>query len=110
MFKYITRQEEILLLAIWRLGENAYGMTIKSQVEEVSGEPWSFGAIYAPLSRLLKKNLVISRTGDPTPERGGKSKVFYELTDRGKAELLSAKRMHEASWEGLPLSHLETKS
>ena len=107
MFKYITRQEELLLLAILHLSDNAYGMSIKGHIEKVTGEKWSFGAIYAPLSRLLKKGLVSSTTGAPTPERGGKSKVFYTLTDRGREELRNAKRVHEASWGTLTLAGLE---
>jgi DNA-binding PadR family transcriptional regulator len=105
--KYITRQEELLMLAIHHLGENAYGMTIKEHMENVTAQKWSFGAIYAPLSRLLKKGLVHSTTGDPTPQRGGKSKVYYTLTDRGRAELAAAKRVHEASWAGLSTQGLE---
>ena len=108
MFKYITRQEELLLLAIYHLEDNAYGMSVKARMEEVTGEKWSFGAIYAPLSRLLKKGLVSSKQGEPEAKRGGKSKVFYTLTDRGRAELANAKRVHEASWGSLSLEGLES--
>ncbi|MCK5146717.1 helix-turn-helix transcriptional regulator [bacterium] len=107
MLKYITRQEELLLLAILHLNDNAYGMSIKAHIEEVTDEKWSFGAIYAPLSRLLKKALVTSIQGAPTPERGGKSKIFYTLTDRGRTELANAKRVHEASWGTLTIAGLE---
>ena len=102
MYKYLTRQEELLLLAIWRLKENAYGMAIKAQLEEFTESKWSFGAVYAPLSRILKKGMANSRKGEPTPERGGKSKVFYTLSTEGKKALMHVEKIHEASWQGLP--------
>ena len=101
-YKFLTRQEELLLLAIWKLQDNAYGMAIKEHVQKVTDTKWSFGAIYAPLSRLLKKGLVTSEKGDPTPERGGKSKVFYKLTNDGIEALLLTKKANEASWMDLP--------
>ncbi len=101
-YKLLTRQEELLLLAIWKLQEKAYGMAVKEIVEEFTGDSWSFGAVYAPLSRLLKKQLVTSEKGDPTPERGGKSKVFYVLTDTGKEALIKIRRVNETSWNNVP--------
>ncbi len=98
----LSRAEEILLLTIWRLQDNAYGMSIRSRVGEATGKTWSFGAIYAPLNRLLKKGLVTSSKGDPTPERGGRSKVFYELTAIGREELMRIQKVHDAIWIGIP--------
>ncbi|MFC1553262.1 PadR family transcriptional regulator [candidate division KSB1 bacterium] len=99
---YLSRAEEILLLSIWRLQKNAYGMSIKSQVEEATGKNWSFGAIYAPLNRLLKKGLVSCWKGDPTPERGGRSKVYYQISKEGKESLLEIKKVNEAIWIDIP--------
>lgn len=107
MSKFLTRQEELLMLAIWRLKENAYGMAIKEHMEKITDSKWSFGAIYAPLGRLLKKNMVTTEKGEPTPEKGGKSKVFYSITPLGKEELLKARKVNEASWTGIPLSETE---
>ncbi len=101
-YKLLTRQEELLLLAIWKLQENAYGMAIKEQVQIITGSKWSFGAVYAPLSRLLKKELVLSEKGEPTHVRGGKSKVFYTLTKDGINALINIKKVHESSWEDIP--------
>lgn len=108
MFKFLTRQEELLLLTIHRLQTNAYGMAIKAQMEETTGSPWSFGAIYAPLSRLLRKGLVSTLKGDPTPERGGKSKTYYSLTREGKDALLRVKKVNETAWRELPALESET--
>jgi len=103
MCKFLTRQEELLLLVIWRLQDDAYGMAIKAQLEEFTGSKWSFGAVYVPLSRLLKKGIATSLKGEPTPERGGKSKVYYSLTPAGKKALVQVKKIHEVSWQGLPI-------
>ena len=99
--KLLTRQEEILLLAIWRLQKNAYGMAIREHVAKVTGKTWSFGAVYAPLNRLLKKELVTAIEGEPTPERGGRRKIFYELAPDGKQALLEIQNLNESIWAGI---------
>ena len=100
--KLLTRQEEILLLAIWRLQKNAYGMAIREHVARVTGRTWSFGATYAPLNRLLRKELVTAIEGEPTPERGGRRKIFYELTPDGKQALMEIQKVNAAIWAGIP--------
>ncbi len=100
--KLLTRQEEILLLAIWRLQKNAYGMAIREHVARVTGRTWSFGATYAPLNRLLRKELVTAIEGEPTPERGGRRKIFYELTSDGKQALMEIQKVNAAIWAGIP--------
>lgn len=100
--KLLSRSEEIILLSIWRLQKKAYGMSIRQRVAEVTGKTWSFGAIYAPLNRLLKKGFVRSIEGEPTPERGGRRKIYYELTDDGKQGLIEIQKVHEAIWVGIP--------
>ena len=106
--KLLSRSEEIILLSIWKLRKNAYGMSIRGQVAKVTGRTWSFGAIYAPLNRLLKKHLVLSIEGEPTPERGGRRKIYYELTKEGREALLKIQQVHEAIWVGIP--SLESRS
>ena len=98
----LSRSEEIILLAIWRLQENAFGLSIREAVIDVSGRSWSIGAVYAPLQRLEKKELVMTRQGQPEARRGGRSKVFYELTTRGKQALLVVKQVHDTQWSGIP--------
>ncbi len=100
--KYLSRVEEIVLLAVWKLQDNAYGITIKEQVYSDTGVKWRSGAIYAPLGRLLKNGYVTSRSGDPTPERGGRSKIFYDLTPYGKKALVEIQKINEAIWLGIP--------
>lgn len=100
--KYITRAEEIILLSIWKLQKNAYGIEILKHVSDSTGKKWSIGAIYAPLTRLLNKGYVKTYEGSPTPERGGRSKIFYELTSDGIAALEEVKKVHEAIWCDVP--------
>jgi len=98
----LSRTEEIVLLAIWRLQKEAYGVTIRTAVSEVTERDWSIGALYAPLHRLEKKGFVQSHKGEPEAKRGGRSKVYYTLTPSGKQALIDIKRMHEAAWNGIP--------
>ena len=98
----LSRSEEIVLLSIWRLQDEAYGISIREQVAETTGRSWSIGAIYAPLHRLEKKGFVRTRKGEPEAKRGGRSKVFYELTTHGKRALIDVKTVHDALWNGIP--------
>ena len=77
----LSRSEEIVLLSVWRLQDNAYGVTIRALVSEATQRSWSIGAIYAPLYRLERKGLVRSLPGEPTPERGGRRKIYYSGSD-----------------------------
>ena len=66
MMDILTRTEEIILLAIYRLGDNAYGVTIREEVEALVGKSYSVGAIYVPLERMTKRGLLVTRAGTPT--------------------------------------------
>lgn len=103
----LSRSEEIVLLSIWKLQGNAYGVTIRRQVNETTGYKWSIGAVYAPLHRLEKKGMVKVYKGEPVPERGGRSKVYYEVTTEGKKALQEIKRVHEALWKEAPALNRE---
>ena len=89
---YLGEFEEIVLLAILRLGSNAYGVSIRQTVEEVAERPTSIGAIYTTLERLEHKGLVSSRQGEPTPQRGGRAKRYYQLEGSGVRALNEANR------------------
>lgn len=98
----LSRSEEIVLLAIWRLQENAYGIAIRSRINQTSGYKWSVGAIYAPLHRLEKKGLVKTSRGEPRPERGGRSKIYYQVTPDGKKALRKIKHVYDTLWQDAP--------
>ena len=100
--KLLSRNEEIILLAIWRLRGNAYGVTIRDQVSQVTGHEWTFGAIYVPLDKLTRKEHITKKMSQPTTNRGGRSKCLYELSPSGKKALKDMRVVNEALWKGIP--------
>ena len=102
--KLLSRKEEMLLLAVWSLQdmEGAYGVTIRKPIEARTGIRWLFGAIYAPLGRLVDMGYVETYASDPLPERGGRRKILYRLTAKGKDALLKVKEIHSALWLDIP--------
>ncbi len=100
--KVLSSQDEILLLAILGLKENAYGVTIRRQVSRVTGKEWSIGAIYDPLYRLEDKGFVESVLSEPTSERGGRSKRLFEVTSKGVDMLREHKKVRDELWDALP--------
>jgi PadR family transcriptional regulator, regulatory protein PadR len=79
----LGRFEEIVLLALGRLREGAYGVPIRREIAERTGRDVSFGAVYTTLERLERKGYVSSRMGDPTPERGGRAKRYFQIEAPG---------------------------
>ncbi|MCP4724709.1 MAG: PadR family transcriptional regulator [bacterium] len=100
--KVLTRSEEILLLAIWHLEENAYGVSIREKVKEMADMSIAFGALYVQLDILVKKGYAKKFLGEPTPERGGKRKKYYTLTENGKLSLQTARELNSSIWDGVP--------
>lgn len=107
MEKYLTRNEEIILLTILKLEGGAYGVSIRKRIQRDMGEKWSFASIYQPLDNLLRKKYVRRDKGDPSEKRGGKSKFFYTVTPEGKRSLLKLKRSRERIWSGVAEISLE---
>jgi len=97
----LTRLEEILLMAIWRLRDAAYGVSVKKEVETRTGKKFTIGALYFSLDQLYKKGYVKKITGESTPERGGKKKTYYTLTDSGKSGLENARQIHNSLWKNI---------
>ena len=79
--------EHIVLLAVMRLGSNAYGMTVRREIESATGRDVSIGAVYATLVRLESKGFIRSYAGEPTAERGGRAKRYFRMTAEGKGAL-----------------------
>jgi len=97
----LTRLEEVILIAIWKLDDNAYGVTINKQVSELFKKKYSMGALYFSLDQLVRKGYVSKSAGNPTPERGGRSKTYYRLTQEGKVALHEVRKHQELLWEGI---------
>lgn len=80
---YLGEFELIVILALLRLGHRAYGVTVRQEIEARTGREVSIGAVYATLDRLQAKGYVKSQLGEPTPERGGRSKRFFRVSAKG---------------------------
>jgi PadR family transcriptional regulator PadR len=97
----LTKNEEIILLSIMRLEENAYGVSIKNQIQELTGDDWNYGLLYATLDQLVKKGLLLKKEGKPMPERGGRRKIYYTISKGGHRALVEAYRLNTVLWEGV---------
>ncbi len=95
--------EQIVLLAILRLDDNAYGVTIRAEIAACAGREISSGALYTTLDRLEDKDLVRSRFGDPTPSRGGRAKRYFTVTPQGVRAVASAQNAYRRLLKGLRL-------
>jgi DNA-binding PadR family transcriptional regulator len=95
--------EHIVVLALLRLQDRAYGVTVRQEILVRTGRDVSIGAVYATLDRLESKGYVRSRLGDPTPERGGRSKRFFRVTAKGVAAVNHTHRALRRMSEGLDL-------
>jgi PadR family transcriptional regulator len=94
--------ELLVLLALVRLGDEAYGVPIAEAIETSSGREVSLGSVYLTLDRLGTRGLVASRLGEPTAERGGRAKTYFHITARGLREVRQARRTLTALWHGVP--------
>jgi PadR family transcriptional regulator PadR len=93
--------EKLVLLAVLRLADDAYGTTVIEELERRTGRAVAPGAVYVALRRLEQKGMVSSRLGDPTPERGGRAKRFLRVETGGLAALREARAEWEAMSAGL---------
>lgn len=99
---YLGSLEIMVLLALVRVGEDAYGVPISKEIEERSGREVALGSVYAALERLEEKGFVNSTLGEPTPERGGRAKKFFRVTGKGVRELRETQRALKNLWQGIP--------
>jgi DNA-binding PadR family transcriptional regulator len=99
---FLPKIEEIILLAIWKLGGNAFGTLIIQQVEKDTGSSWVSGSVYSALARLKKHGFINTVEKERSSEGIGRPRVYYELTESGKEKLLSIQRVTSKMWEGVP--------
>jgi DNA-binding PadR family transcriptional regulator len=100
--EYLTDFELMILIAILRVGEHAYGVPIARELEETGRRSVLLGAVYAALDRMEKQGLVSSKLGEPTAQRGGKAKRFFGVTSKGVRAVKDTQRALTALWTGVP--------
>ena len=99
--KEITKIEETILLSIFRLKDNAYGVTIKEQIKRITGRDYLYSTLYTSLEQLVRKGFIEKCLGNSSPMRGGKRKVFFTLTKGAIVALKNAYSQHESIWNGI---------
>ena len=99
---YLGEFQEIVLLTIWILEENAYGVSIQNERKQRLNRSVSRGALHTALTRLMEKGFVKSEFGAASPKRGGRRKRLYTVTNRGKEALVAARDLRESFWKSLP--------
>jgi DNA-binding PadR family transcriptional regulator len=92
----------MVLLALLRLDEEAYGVTIAKSIEDSTGQSVAIATLYVTLGRLERKGLIASRLGEPTAERGGRAKRYFRVTAKGVREMRSARQLFTSLWADIP--------
>ena len=108
--RLLSRSEELVLLTVWKLQDQAYCIPIRKTLIKATGKRWSFGSVYDPLERLERKGYLNSFLTEPTKARGGRSKRIYTLTQQGKRALLEIRSVLETLTSGTSKIKLESKS
>ncbi|MCE2996665.1 MAG: PadR family transcriptional regulator [Cyclobacteriaceae bacterium] len=98
MIGYLGEFEELVLLTIAVLNENAYGVSIKEDIEQRTDRSISIGALHSTITRLEEKGFITSWLGDPTQERGGRRKRYFQLTNQGIVALRNVKTLRDELW------------
>ena len=99
---YLGEFQEVVLLSILVLGKNAYGISIQDEITERLNRKISRGGLHAALIRLEEKGYVVSEWGEGSPERGGRRKKFYTVTQKGKTALIEIRDIRNAYWASIP--------
>ena len=100
--RILTLNEEIILAAIWKLGGNTYGIPLQEKIKKMTKKNMVYGTLYNSLEYLINKGFVKWKKGSPTPERGGKRKTIYTITNEGKIALKNTKELHDTIWQQMP--------
>jgi PadR family transcriptional regulator PadR len=98
----LTRNEELILLSIWKLEGNAYGVTIRNNFRTVTGKVLNYGSLYNTLYRLAQRGFVTTNESAPLSRQGGRRKILYALTSRGEKALAEAQKIQRLAWGEVP--------
>ncbi|MCP4728282.1 MAG: hypothetical protein GY863_24815 [bacterium] len=96
----LTKHEELILLSIWRLKDNAYGVTIRKKILEITEKTINYGSLCNTLYLLVRRGFIIPGDSDPESVQGGRRKVLYNLTPEGKKALITAYEVQKSTWNG----------
>ena len=99
---FLSRIEEILLLSIWKLKDDAFGVAIIEQVERDTGTTWMSGSIYGALTRLKKNGYITTTRVQQSPEQMGRPRIYYQLTRAGLDKLIAVQKVSQSMWSGVP--------
>jgi len=99
--KELTKLEELVMMAIWRLQDEACGVQIKNKVKEIGGRQYFYNTLYTTFDQLTRKGYLTKHFGEPTAVRGGKRKVYFQITKEGRGALENAFRQHSRIWAGI---------
>lgn len=102
--EFLGEFEQMVILAILRLGDDAYGMTVRRELEETAGRSVTFGTVYGTLERLEAKGFVTSSHSDPEPVRGGRARRYFRVEPTGEVALARAREMMSRMWDGVQLA------
>ncbi len=108
--KTVSEFEQLVLLAVARLDQEAYGMAVGQEIEARTGKSVSLAAVYATLGRMEAEGLVSAWTSAPTAQRGGRAKKHFVLQSEGARALVETRQAVDRMWDGLELNrYLETR-
>jgi PadR family transcriptional regulator PadR len=99
---FLGELDLMVLLALIRLGDEAYGVPIAREIEASVRRSISLGSVYATLDRFEERGLVKSRIGEPTAERGGRAKRYFAITAQGMREVRETQRTLVSLWKAIP--------
>jgi len=99
--KFLSVNEQIFLIAIWWLKDEAYGVKIREKIKQITGRAYTFGTLYNTLDNLAKKGYVNSRSVQILNQAGGNKRVYYTLTKSGLESLRKARKLQKALWKDI---------
>jgi len=105
--KAISKAEEMVLLAVWRLGDEAYGVTIRRQILKAAGKDYTYGTLYGLLRQMDRKGYIQKAVAKPLPKRGGRGKSYYKITPSGIRALKESIKLHQLVWKNIDALVLE---
>jgi PadR family transcriptional regulator PadR len=107
IMKDLTLAEEMVLLAIWKLKDNAYGVTIRKQVSRSTNRIFPYGTLYSVLDKLTKKRMITKIVSAPLPRRGGRSRNYYSILPEGISALKKALHLRKSLWDEKTIAALD---